>query len=86
MDGALDTGQAAVRSGNNSLNLEEMDDAVMRYLLEHRKGTFADIVTGVVGSADSALRDIYSNRIRDALRVLAESFCIYMDGDRYCAL
>jgi len=61
------------------------NDAVINYLQKHNSSSFLDIVIGIVGTDSSAICS-HSCRVREAINTLAQDFCIYMDGDKYCTL
>jgi hypothetical protein len=73
-------------TGGSAFDSDDPQSSVMEYLQKHPKSSFPDILMGLVGSSDASILSTHRGRVREAVTALAENFCIYMDGDKYCTL
>jgi hypothetical protein len=77
-----------------SAPLNNWSDKIMQYLYINNKSTFVELFNGLTASDisggggrwDAKGRSAASTAIREEIQVLAENFCIYLDGDKYCPL
>jgi len=71
----------------------QLEASVLQFLTKHPRKTFSEIISGLLGGDAAApsgqclhMQATYAPQVREAIKCLSNDFCIYMDGDKYCAL